>query len=116
MVDSLNGRERKKLAQWIFFAMSVHPEIEKFSKVTPEKQDEIDRYIGQLITRLLSEDCEKQAKVAISKEGQQALGSSFELVGRVAMEELMANKKVTTSITGYAKYLDKSKLDALMRK
>lgn len=114
MVDSLNGKERKKLAQWIFLAMSAHPDIQKFSNVTKEIQDETDRDIGNLITRLLTKDCLKEAETALDKESQTALKNSFELVGKVAMQELMANSNVASSITGYVKYLDKSKIDALM--
>lgn len=114
MVDSLNGKEKKRLAQWIYFAMSLHPEIKIYSNITDNMQDDTNKYIGNLITRLLTEDCEMEAKIVLKKESTAALSRAFELVGKVAMQELMADKNVSSSISAYAKYLDKDKLNALM--
>ena len=113
MADSLTGKERKKLAQWIFFGMSSHPEMKPFSSVTEATRNKTDQSIGKLITRLLTEDCPTKAKFAIKKESSMALQSAFELVGRVAMQELMTNKDVTISMSGFEKYMDKDKLSSL---
>lgn len=110
MVDSLNGKERKELAQWIFFAMAAHPDIKIYSKVTPDDQTEVDKYVGNLVTRLLTVDCSQQTKNATKEDSRKALEDAFGLVGKVAMQELMSNKEVATSLYGYAKYVDKQKL------
>ena len=114
LVDSLDGKERKQLAKWIFFAIAAHPEIKQFSKVTPKDVDEMDKAIGALISRLLTVDCADKLKAA-QKVDRTALPKSFRLVGEVAMKELMQDKSVTSSITGYAKYIDKDKINALMK-
>ncbi len=113
MTDSLNGKERKQLGKWVFLAMSVHPEISKFSNVTEELQNESDKFIGSLITRLLTEDCSAEARIALNNESSVALTSAFEVVGKVAMQELMRDKNVNNAISGFEKYLDKEKLNAL---
>jgi hypothetical protein len=38
----------------------------------------------------------------------------FELVGRVAMQELMTNQNVTKAITNYIKYVDTDKLNKIL--
>jgi hypothetical protein len=115
MVDSLTGKERKQLAQWIFFAMAAHPDIKEFSKVSVDAQSKTNEYVGSLVTRLLTENCSEQVKVAAKEDGQAAFTGAFELVGKVAMQELMSNKEVVASISGYAKFLDEEKLGAVLK-
>ncbi len=115
MVDTLTGKERKQLAQWIFFAMAAHPEIKEFSKVTPEAQSKTNEHVGKLITRLLTENCVEQVKAAAKEDGQAAITGAFELVGKVAMQELMANKEVVASISGYVKFVDQEKLVEILK-
>lgn len=115
MIDSLTGKERKQLAQWIFFAMAAHPDIKEYSKVTLESQKSTNETIGKLVTRLLTENCVDQVKVAAKEDGQDAIRGAFELVGKVAMQELMTNKEVAASIAGYAKFVDNEKITAVLK-
>ena len=113
MIDFLNGKERKELGKWVFLGMSVHPEISQFSNVSGELRDESDQFIGNLITRLLAEDCLAEAKIAMNSESSIALKSAFELVGKVAMQELMTDRNVSNALSGFEKYLDMEKLASL---
>ena len=113
MIDSLTGKERKQLAQWVFFGMSAHPEISRFSNVTEASKNETDQFVGQLVTRLLTEDCPAEARLALNSESSLALQTAFGLVGQVAMQELMNDKNVATSMSNFEQYLDKHKLNAL---
>lgn len=113
LTDSLSGKERKQLARWIFFAMAAHPEMERFATITDADRDDADRVVGRLFTRLLAEDCAQEARLAVNEEGPVALQGAFELVGRVAMQELMTNQDVATSISNYGRYLDQEKLNSI---
>jgi hypothetical protein len=113
LIDNLNGKERKKLAKWIFFAIAVHPEIKSYSKVTSNDITDSDKYIGGLITRLLADNCPNEMKAA-SKVDSQAIEKAFELVGQVAMRELMTNQAVTTTITSYVNYTDQEKINKIL--
>lgn len=113
LIDSLNGKERKQLAKWIYFAMAAHPEISSFSKASSKDIDSTDQYVGDLVTRLLTVDCPTEMKLA-NAENPLALQQAFELVGQVATQELMTNENVMTSITGYAKYADMDKINLLL--
>jgi hypothetical protein len=115
MANSLASNERKELAKWIFFIMSSHPDIQQYSQVTVEARRSTDEYAAKLITRLLTENCATQAKTAVKADGQKALGKAFETVGGVAMQELMSNKEVTTSMLGYTKFLDFNKLSTVIK-
>lgn len=111
LTDSLTGKERKALAKWIFFAMAAHPEINTYAQVTKDEKQKTDKEIGDLITRLLVNDCPKQAKAAMDEGGSKAFEAAFRIVGQVAMQELMANPDVTASISGFEKYMDSEKIN-----
>ncbi len=110
MVDSMTGKERKEMAKWVFFAMASHPEIKEYSRIPEKAKVATDEHIANVVTRLLAEDCLSEARVGVKQEGQVAIVNAFELVGRVAMQELMTNKDVIQSIGEYAKYLDNKKM------
>lgn len=113
LVDSLNGRERKQLAQWIFFGMAAHAELAAFTTITADDRTELDEITGSLITRIMTEDCGDEAQNAIQANGPAAIQSAFEMVGNVAMMELMADPNVATSLMNYQRYLDQEKFNAL---
>jgi hypothetical protein len=113
MVDALNGKERKQLAKWIFFAIAAHPEIKSYLKATAQNIAETDESIGKLITRLLIDDCPEELKAAY-RTNPQALQQPFELLGQVAMQELLTDQSVTKAITNYVQYTDLEKINLLM--
>jgi len=112
LVDSLNGKERKALAKWMFFAMAEHPDLNKFAQFSSQVKDDTDQYIGDLITRLIVEDCAKLA-VSAQKENPMAIESAFRLVGEVAMQEIMTNGEVMKSISAYFNYADQQAIAQL---
>ncbi len=113
LVDSLTGKERKNLAKWIYFAIAAHPEMSSYSNIKQEDRVKIDKYVGTLVTRLLAEDCASEVKSA-QKADPLALGKAFELVGQVAMQELVTNQDVETSLYSYVKYTDQKKIQAVL--
>ena len=115
LTDSLNGKERKELAKWIFLAISSHSVISPYSSATEKDRDESNKFFGGLITRLMTEDCPNQTKLAINESGSLAVQNSFKVVGEVAMMELMSEQSVTQSISSFEKYLDQEKLNKVMQ-
>lgn len=113
LVDTLDGKERKSLAKWVFFAIAAHPEINSYSRASSDDIKDMDKYVGNLITRLLTEDCPEQLKTAY-KTNPQALEQGFQLVGRVAMQELMADQNVMKALTNYGVYADQEKIGKVL--
>ncbi len=113
LVDSLNGKERKALAKWIFFAIAAHPDINSYSNASSDDIQKSDVYIGKLITRLLTENCPGELRKANAADPM-AIQNAFELVGKVAMQELMTDENVMRSITNYANYVDQEKLQTVI--
>lgn len=112
LADATSGKERKELAQWVFINMSTHPEMQGMSKITAAEREAADRRMADLSTRLLMDNCKTQAKLVVDTEGVAALSPAFELLGRLAIQELLSNAAVRASFTNYVKYLDKARFDS----
>ncbi|KGD64710.1 hypothetical protein Y5S_02076 [Alcanivorax nanhaiticus] len=111
LTESLNGKERKQLAKWVFLSISAHSTIKPYSSASPADIDDSNRYVGGLITRLLTDDCPSQARAAFEENGARAFEDAFRVVGEVAMMELMNEPAVGESMGAFEKYLDQEKFN-----
>lgn len=110
--DSTSGKDRKDFARWMVVAMAQHPAVSDLANVTPEKIDTVNKTVADLYTRLMLTDCLKEIKAVSKLGGDEAVGKSFEFFGRLAMQELMTEPKVTQTMSAVAKYLDHGKFRA----
>jgi hypothetical protein len=115
LADNTTGKDRRDLARWIYVAMSEHPEMGRLSKIPAEAKEEAFKTTGSLVTRLLSENCASQAREAIKHEGPASFQGAFEVLGRLAMQELMTNGDVNAAVSSLGRYADQKKLDAALR-
>jgi hypothetical protein len=115
LIDTLNGKERKNLAKWIYFSIGSHPEIKSFMNATTDDIQKSDEYVGKLITKILTVDCPKELSAA-NKSDPMAIQKAFELVGQVAMQELMANQDTMKALTNYVTYTDQEKINLILSK
>lgn len=113
MVDTLNGRDRKNLARWIFLSITAHPVIKPYSSASIKDIQESDQYIGRLITRLLTVDCPNELNKA-NKSDPQAVEKAFQIVGQVAMQEIMTNQETMKALTNYLQYADQEKINEIL--
>ena len=111
LADNTTGKERKALAKWVFSAIAAHPDMQDLSKSTEASRDQIDRVVGAMVTKLLTETCVAQTRTAMVQEGSKSLESAFSSLGELAMQELMSNQGVTQALSGFEKYLDKKKFE-----
>ena len=114
LTDSLNVRERKHRAKWIFFSIAHHLEFSQYFNGSEADVDDTDQQSATIISRLLIEDCAQALRDATA-EDTGAVAKAFEWVGRVAMQELMADKSVNKALLNYTQYLDKERLSQVLR-
>lgn len=113
-LNATSGRDRVDFARWIFGVMSAHPQVTKLSNVSAQQRIELNQRAGQIVTRLLTVDCKAEA-IAVTKADPNALGQSFESLGRVAMQELMGNPSVAAAINEYTQYIDSAAINAAFK-
>lgn len=113
LVESTTPNDRVDLARWIFSVMLLHPGVSDMAATTTPQRDEINRRTARHFERLLVDDCRTQAKNAMQYEGGNAMQNSFEVLGKVAMQELMNQPEVMEGIRAFAKFLDMEKFKSL---
>ncbi len=114
--DNTSGKDRKELARWIFLAMSAHPEIKSLTNATDATRTESNKGMAAIVTRLLADNCAAQTRAVVDKEGHQGMFNSFKALGEVAMMELMSNQDVAASVSAYAQFVDRKKMEAVLGK
>ena len=110
--NSTTGKDRTDLARLFFTAMAQHPDMSDLSSIQADKKEAILKSGGLIYTRLLGDVCSKELGAAVKNEGESAVRASYEFLGRLAMQELMANPSVADSISGMEKYVDSKKINA----
>lgn len=111
LTDSTNGRDRKELVKWVFLAMSKHPEIGDLAASTPVDDEDSNRRVGALVTRLLAEDCPAEVRAMVAEHGSGSLAKAFEVLGRVAMQELMSHPDVNAAFSGLDRFTDQPRIN-----
>lgn len=114
LADNTTGKERKELARWIFVAMAAHPDMRDLSRITPATREGSNKAMGVLVTKLIAETCAKEAQMASKIEGGESFRSAFELLGKLAMQELMSNPEVSSTVQGFQSYVDRKKVEAAL--
>jgi hypothetical protein len=113
LVANTSSKDKTELVRWIFSVAALHPEVSSIAALTEQQREGINRDIGKLLERLLTDTCRKQTQEAIKYEGGIAIQTSFQVLGQVAMQELMTNPAVANGFAGISKYLDEAKFKEL---
>lgn len=106
VADNINGKERKDVAKWMYFAISQHSTLKPYTTVTSKDVQEQDQSFAKLLTRLLSEDCRQFTKAAFVDNGPSAFEEAGGVLGEIAMLELMREEGVLQAFVGYTQFLD----------
>lgn len=102
--DHSAGAERKALARWVVMALIHHPAIADKVTVDVGQVDASDREMAAIFEHLVLA-CAPQLRAA-RQRNPKALEDSFEVLGRLAMAEVMGDPRVDEAIRGYVKYVD----------
>lgn len=110
LVKSTTATDKTTVLQWTFSALSTHPDLKGFSNVTAEQRTALDQKLAQVLQRVIVEQCATQTKAVIQAEGIQAVGDSFQELGRISGEEILKNPEVNKQLKGVVRYIDLNKL------
>lgn len=116
LVAATSAKDKTDLVRWIFANAALHPDVGDISSVSPGSREEMNRTTAVLMERLLTDACRKQTQDAVRYEGPVAIQLSFQVLGQVAMQELMSNKAVSAGFEGFTRFIDKAKIDALLKR
>ncbi len=114
MADSATQTDREVLDRWFFVAAAANPAVASMSKVTQEDTDKANAATGALVTKLLTTTCKEKAQKVLATEGVGGVQGSFRVLFDSVATEMFGNPAVMKVLSGSEKYLDGSKLLALM--
>lgn len=110
LVKATTTADKTAVLQWTFVALSTHPDLKAFSNVSEAQKNQLDQKFAQVVQRVITEQCAAQTKTVIQTEGLQAVGESFQQLGRSTGEEIIRNPEVKKQMSGVVRYLDLNKL------
>lgn len=110
LMKSTTVTDKTTVLQWTFVALGNHPDLKAFSNVTASQKEALDKNLATVLQRILVEQCSAQTKAVIAAEGVQAVGDSFQELGRITGEEILENPEVKSQLKGVLRYVDLNKL------
>ena len=110
LMKSTTVTDKTTVLQWTFVALGNHPDLKAFSNVTASQKEALDKNLATVLQRILVEQCSAQTKAVIAAEGVQAVGDSFQELGRITGEEILENPEVKSQLKGMLRYVDLNKL------
>lgn len=111
LVASTSPADNKTLVVWVVSVMTLHPDVASIASLTPAQREVNDIAVAKLFERLLTVSCKTQAQQAVKYEGAGAFEASFQVLGQVAMQDLMTNPKVAEGMGGLSKHIDGKKIE-----
>jgi len=113
LVESTSKDDRLDLVKWIYAAMSKHPAVSSLTRVSDADVSAVSSTTGALLMSLLTEKCVEATRSAIKYEGALAIQSSFQVLGQVAMTELLTDPNVGKVMAELDQFVDGAKLASL---
>jgi hypothetical protein len=114
LVEKTSDSDKVLLAKWIFTIISAHPSAVSLAKVSEAERTAVARQTAGVFQTLLTDTCREQTVKAMKYEGSQALGSSFKVLGEIAMTTLMGDPAVAAQLKDFVQYLDEDKIKAVL--
>src|SRR6201999_1820595 len=108
-VQSSSTDDKTHFVDWMFAELSLNPSVAPLSSVTDEQRDAFTRKSADYYQRLLFKDCRQQSVDALKYEGTAALVTGFQIMGEVAVRELMNNAKTRAGMATLSASVDKNK-------
>jgi len=109
--------DRRILVQWIFSAMSVHPDLQAMTRLDAPQRARLETQAAAIFERLIAVDCTVPARQTIVAEGSEGFGNAFETLGELAMGGVVENPDVRAGMSRLAEQIDSARiLKALLTK
>ena len=106
LMKSTTATDKTTVLQWTFVALGNHPDLKALSNVTASQKEALDKNLATVLQRILVEQCSAQTKAVIQAEGLQAVGDSFQALGKTTGEEILKNPEINNQLKGVLRYID----------
>ena len=108
LVTKTTAQEKTDLVKWIYVTISFHPQLSQMSHLTAEDVEMANIRVADYMTNVFAYKCNDELNQAIKYEGEESVFYAFELLGELAMGELMQDQGVTAASELFIQYVDLS--------
>ena len=108
LVTKTTSQEKTDLVKWIYVTISFHPQLSQMSNLTAEDVEMANIRVADYMTNVFAYKCNDELNQAIKYEGEESIFYAFELLGELAMGELMQDQGVTAASELFIQYVDLS--------
>ena len=108
LVTKTTAQEKTDLVKWIYVTISFHPQLSQMSNLTAEDVEMANIRVADYMTNVFAYKCNDELNQAIKYEGEESVFYAFELLGELAMRELMQDQGVTAASELFIQYVDLS--------
>ena len=108
LVTKTTSQEKTDLVKWIYVTISFHPQLSQMSNLTAEDVEMANIRVAEYMTNVFAYKCNDELNQAIKYEGEESIFYAFELLGELAMGELMQDQGVTAASELFIQYVDLS--------
>lgn len=113
LVEKTSKADQTYLVKWMFAAVSAGSEVKAMASITQEQRTAYSLGVGKLMTRLLTVDCRAETVKAVKYDGASSIETGFELLGKVAMQTMLADPAVAAELGGLEKGADLAALKSV---
>ena len=117
VVVKTTNNDKIALINWMWIAMSAHPDIAKNmgSKISKRLKEVADKKVAYIVSNLFLDKCRSETDKAFKFEGDEAVVNAFKPLGEISMKNLMQNRKVINSLSSYSRYLNPNLLELIKK-
>jgi len=108
IVTKTTSQEKTDLVKWIYVTISFHPQLSDMSNLSSEDVEMVNIRVADYMTNVFAYKCNKELIEAIKYEGENSVVTAFELLGEIAISEIMVDEGVSIASEFFTQYLDES--------
>ena len=108
LVTKTTAQEKTDLVKWIYVTISFHPQLSQMSNLTAEDVEMANIRVADYMTNVFAYKCNDELNQATKYEGEESVFYAFELLGWLAIGELMQDQGVTAASELFIQYVDLS--------
>jgi hypothetical protein len=106
LLRSVDADDKRALVNWIFAVMARHPDVRPMSRMDAATDEKVGRAASDVLERLLADRCASEVRAVVRTSSFENVGNSFQVLGKVAMQDLMAHPDVEAGVGDLLKYVD----------
>ena len=116
VVAAAGAEDRRVLAQWMFSALALHPDLAGMANVSDAQREAASMRMGAMLVRLLTVDCAEQASRALrAGSAEMAFHRAFVRVGELAGEGLFNHPGVAAAGDQVVEHVDIQRIAELLK-